>query len=140
MKTTAISANELMLGNWVQRKIVIPALEEAMYHRVDCEMIRDCLFYKDNWAYEPIPLSAEILERYGNGRRAITFYDEEQGPLLTATVNVPYLELKDDEVIVKDYSENEGILQSMIDNGIVSEPIDTVPLGFVEGHVCKFLL
>lgn len=80
------------------------------------------------------------LERYGNGRRAITFYDEEQGPLLTATVNVPYLELKDDEVIVKDYSENEGILQSMIDNGIVSEPIDTVPLGFVEGHVCKFLL
>lgn len=63
-----IQANELRIGNLVQRPEVIkhPALDGGfIYFLVNDTMIRDCVHYKDNWAFEGIPLSPEILEKCG---------------------------------------------------------------------------
>ncbi len=58
---------------------------------------------------------------YANGRKAIRILDAEDGsPVMTATVNVPDEHIEPDEVIIKNYSENEGCLPFLIANGVVS--------------------
>jgi len=58
---------------------------------------------------------------YANGRQAIRILDAEDGlPVMTATVNVPEVDLEPGEIIIKNYSENEGCLPFLITNGVVS--------------------
>jgi hypothetical protein len=78
--------------------------------------------------------------KYSNGRTAIELIDCEDGfPLMTATVNLPDAEIQDDEVIIKNYSENEGVLEFLIKNEIVSPPTRTIPTGWVTCQVVKLL-
>ena len=77
---------------------------------------------------------------YANGRHAIKLYDEEDGmPYATASINMPAEDLEDDEVIIKDYSENAGILDSLVEAGVVSEPIRHIQAGFTFVPVVKLL-
>lgn len=79
--------------------------------------------------------------KYENGRTAIELVEIETGdPIVVATVNVPEIELEVDEVIIKNYSENSGILQTLILNSIISEPIASYGNGFVNVPVCKLLV
>lgn len=83
-----------------------------------------------------------ILEfgEYNNGRTAIELIDKRNGePVLVATVNVPQEKLADDEIIIKNWSENEGVLDVLQKAGIVGEVIRKVPTGFVEADVVKLL-
>jgi hypothetical protein len=52
-------------------------------------------------------------------------------PYATATVNVPEVLLADNEVLVKDYSENEGVLDFLIKYNIVTPTPNGVHSGFV---------
>ena len=66
-----------------------------------------------------------------NERKAIVLKNDE-GVVATATVNMPDYPCGDDQIHVKDYSENEGMLQALIDNGIVDPiPIDNLGGKFV---------
>lgn len=48
---------------------------------------------------------------YSNGRLAIRAIDCDTGePIATLTVNLPDVPLAPDEVLIKDYGENEGAL------------------------------
>ena len=69
-----INANELRIGNWVQRptELEIPIIKEPKYWRITPHMIRDCDHYKEDWAFEPIPLTEEILLKCGFKIREIT--------------------------------------------------------------------
>ena len=58
----------------------------------------------------------------------------------TYNTTLKFYSYKDDEDIIKDYSENEGVLKSLIDAGIISEPLYSVTTGFVEVAVCKLLI
>lgn len=72
-----IAASELRIGNLVQRpkNLRIPILDgNQLYYKVDTVMIRDCEYYGDKWAFEPIPLTPEILEKAG-------FKDKKYKPL-----------------------------------------------------------
>lgn len=86
------------------------------------------------------------LGKYSNGRLAISLVsahnnedlDIYQGePIATATVNVPDIYITSSQVIVKDYSENEGILKFLQENGFVSEKTTTHSLGFVDVYVAE---
>ena len=78
---------------------------------------------------------------YGNDRTALQLTDAEDGsPIATATINVPEADIADDEVIVKDYSENEGMLDALTKAGVVSDPVGYVNSGFITAPVCKLLL
>lgn len=84
------------------------------------------------------------VERYNNDRIALQLIsaveNEEiaQGePIAMATVNIPTVPLADDEVIIKNYSENEGIEQVLIDAGIIEPTGKIVAGGFVQMNICK---
>jgi hypothetical protein len=81
-----------------------------------------------------IPLAVN-LRKYNNGRTAIELLEMDPAygyfPYATATVNVPEVLLADNEVLVKDYSENEGVLDFLIKYNIVTPTPNGVHSGFV---------
>lgn len=75
---------------------------------------------------------------YSNERAAIVLTDvEDGGQVATATVNIPEEKIEKDEIIVKDYSENKGMLNTLTDAGIVTKIVRYVRTGYVECPVCK---
>jgi hypothetical protein len=77
--------------------------------------------------------------KYQKGNPAIELYDLEDGfPFAKSTVNIPGL--AEGEVAVKDYSENEGMLDFLVDNGIVHPPHRFESSGYVTVPVCKLVL
>jgi len=78
--------------------------------------------------------------QYKNGRVAIECVDAIDGdPICVATVNIPDEHIEDDEVIIKNWSENEGILDELIKANIIGPSIRTIQTGFVVANVCKLL-
>jgi hypothetical protein len=78
--------------------------------------------------------------QYGNGRTAIELVDAEtHEPIARATVNLPDAYLEDDEIFIKDWSENEGMVAALVRAGVVSESIGYEPSGFVMVDKCKLL-
>lgn len=61
-------------------------------------------------------------------------------PIATVTVCIDGSDLLEDEVAIKDYSENEGMLNCLIKNNVVSEPVRHVDSGYVKIPVCKLLV
>lgn len=79
--------------------------------------------------------------KYSNDRIAILLVEEGTGEdIATATVNVPEANVPEGYVGIKDYSENEGMLQFLVDNGIVEPPARYIPSGWVSIPVCKLLV
>ncbi len=80
--------------------------------------------------------------KYDNGRNAIKLTTVAEGePMTTATVNlVEVKELADDEVIIKTYSENAGMLEVLVHAGIVDKPIRWEEATFITCPVCKILV
>lgn len=73
-------------------------------------------------------------------RLSLTLFDElTYEPIATCTVNVDEV-LDLDEVAIKNYSENEGMLDSLIKAKIISEPLRYVNSGFVTIPICKLLI
>lgn len=59
-------------------------------------------------------------KQYSNGRPALILLDFEDGsPYAVATVNLPELNLEDNQTFVKSYSENAGMLEFLVKNNIV---------------------
>ena len=75
-------------------------------------------------------------KKYSNGRVAIVLIDEEDGlDLLTATVNLPYEDLQKGEAFIKNWGENEGVLEFLQSNNIVGPVKGNVPSGFVQAQI-----
>jgi len=80
------------------------------------------------------------FSKYGNGQTKIQLYDVMDGmPYATATVCAEDNLLKEDEVAIKNYSENEGILEALVDGGIVDHPHAFIQTDYVKIPVCKLL-
>jgi len=77
-------------------------------------------------------------QEYAQGGIALQAYSED-GPWAMCTVCMPEITLAENEVIIKDYSENEGILEALVEAGIVSEPTRFVRVGYAIGYVCLLL-
>ena len=80
------------------------------------------------------------IREYKHGGKAIILVDQDGSPVATATVCVPSDKLDNDQCLVKDWSENEGMLDFLIDNNIVSEPIRTVQVGFCDAYLVNILI
>lgn len=66
-------------------------------------------------------------------RMAIMLIDSDSGEqVATVTVNLPEEELDEDEVFIKNHSENEGMLEWTKQIGLVKEITGYVKSGFVE--------
>ena len=80
------------------------------------------------------------IRHYNNGRPAIELLemDPDYGPTpyMTASVNLPDVLLQPNEVLIKDYSENEGITNFLAKHNIVTPTNNWVRSGYVEVQVC----
>lgn len=78
---------------------------------------------------------------YANGGTVIQLYaDYGEGylePSYTASVWIPGI--NEGEVAIKDYSENQGILEALVDAGIVEEPHRYEFSGMALIPVCKLI-
>lgn len=74
--------------------------------------------------------------RYHDGSPAIQIIGPD-GPELTATVKLPDHTPEPRHVMIKNWSENEGILGALQSAGIIEFPVRTIPINFVEAHECK---
>lgn len=81
-----------------------------------------------------------IWKVYGNDRIALKLVDVVDGsPVATATVNIPEEKLLSGETLIKDYSENEGMLDALVEAGIVEDTGRKVKSGYVDIPVCRLL-
>ena len=77
------------------------------------------------------------LGKYANGRTRISLIDNlDNEPYATATTNLPNVLLLDNEVFIKDYSENEGILDFLTKNNIIVPTDKWATSGHVDIQVC----
>lgn len=75
--------------------------------------------------------------KYGNGQNAILLdYASNGQSYAVASVSLDH-PLLSDEVAIKNYSENEGILESLLKAGIVAPPHRYISSGFVQIPICK---
>jgi|APGre2960657505_1045072.scaffolds.fasta_scaffold37011_2 hypothetical protein len=67
----------------------------------------------------------------------IRLIDAEDGsPYATASKYVPDFELNQGEILIKNYSENVGILEFLIENNIVSDTGKKLNSGYIQLHIC----
>lgn len=80
-----------------------------------------------------------VRARYPSGRVALALFTDQGEPMAKVTVNLPDIPLAADEVVVKDYQENAGMLAWLVDHGVVSAPVRMVRQGLQEFSVCRLL-
>lgn len=81
-----------------------------------------------------------VKKEYGNGRTALQLTALNGEPLCVATVNLEQADVPEGHVLIKDYSENQGVLDALIKAGVVGKPISEVPTGFVMVQLCRLLV
>jgi hypothetical protein len=82
-----------------------------------------------------------ILDKYENGRTCIKLkHPATGGNVATATINLPDIQQHEDEVFIKDYSENAGMLAALINAKVVAPPHEIIPTGYVSVAACKLLI
>ena len=65
------------------------------------------------------------------------FIDKEDGfPVLVASVAIEE-SLTPDQIAIKDYSENEGVLKFLTEKEIISSPLKYFNSGFVRIPICQ---
>ncbi len=87
------------------------------------------------------------LSRYTNNGKfskvAVLVLDPETGErVLTVSANVPTLPLPVDHLLVKDYSENQGVLDVFVDAGLLEKTGDSHIIDYgthkIELPICSF--
>jgi hypothetical protein len=77
-------------------------------------------------------------QHYNN--TSIHLVDSTNGaPIATATLN-PEMVLPPNQVVIKDYSENEGMFQALFEAGIIGGPSHWYESGFIKAPVCDLLV
>ena len=78
---------------------------------------------------------------YVNKRLRIDLVDAENyTQIATVTKNLPNEDIKPNQVIIKSYNGNEGMIDTLMNANIVSRPIRWVASGHVLMPVCKLLV
>lgn len=88
--------------------------------------------------YQGEKLNIQFTRYSENNNIAIRLYNEK-GPWCVATINLG-VKLPDSLVAIKNYSENEGVLEALREAKIVGETVDVIPSGFVIIPIVKLLV
>ena len=78
---------------------------------------------------------------YHNGQNNLQLISEDgYSPMATASVCVEGLTQAKDTIFIKSWSENQGMLEALVEAGIVENTDRVIPSGFVYINVCKLLV
>jgi hypothetical protein len=87
------------------------------------------------------PCTIDANRKYGNNRTAIILVERGTGEdFLTASTNIPDKHIDLDEVIIKDFSENQGIFKALVNIGAITDTGKKVSSGYVTCPVGKLNL
>jgi hypothetical protein len=90
----------------------------------------------DGDTYQVFPQVGE----YTNSQTALELIDPTDGsPVLTASISVPEIALEKNELIIKDYSENEGVLGFLVENNIVRLLGRHIETGLITAEIVEIL-
>jgi hypothetical protein len=80
--------------------------------------------------------------KYGNGSVAIRLNDANNGkPIAVASINLEGIaKVKKGEIAIRNYSENDTMLKTLMDAGIVSAPLRYAKSGYVTIPICNLLI
>lgn len=75
--------------------------------------------------------------KYQNGQNCLKLVDlEDWSPYCTASVAYD-VEIGEDEVIIKDYSENSGVMKALVEAKVIEPSHRIIETPFVYLYVCK---
>ena len=88
--------------------------------------------------------SIDIYKYQNNDRMAIELIgypgtEEEGEPIAYATVNIPEYFLEENEIIIKSYSENEGMLDALEEAGVIKKTGKAVNTGYVFADIAEYI-
>lgn len=74
--------------------------------------------------------------QYQNGAKALQLIDtSDGGPYAIATVNTGKT-YDDDQIVVKDWSENEGMVDFLTEIGFIDQVVGVEPCGYALAYIC----
>lgn len=85
------------------------------------------------------PCTAHRGTYSGGGLRIYITEDDTNSTLFTASLNMEDRRLKDNQIIIKNYGDNVGILEALRKAGIVGETIRTASVGLEEADIVELL-
>jgi len=78
---------------------------------------------------------------YVSGRKGFRLLDPETlEPLMTPTVSIDGVKVNENEVLIKNYSENHGIYEALLNAGFIKRANKKVRLGLNQVHACELNL
>jgi DNA helicase HerA-like ATPase len=92
---------------------------------------------KSYMKFNPEPVTVKGTLYMENGTSALLLLDANGVTVATATSNLEDQDVPDDVVWIKDYSENEGVLQTLIENDIV-EAVGVSLIKHYDNHSVAF--
>lgn len=96
------------------------------------------MIFKTKWFSGNVEVEKKV---YSNDRIALILKDSDTGMIaIKASVNMPDIGCPEGHVYIKDYNENEGVLDELVRLKIVEEPIATVNAGQTVVHLCRMLI
>jgi len=81
--------------------------------------------------YGTYPNCEFVAGHYGNGNLALQVVSNDEGPVTTCTVN-PGEVVPPNAIAVKNYSENDGMVNTLKEMGIIGRELYSIPSGWVE--------
>lgn len=89
-----------------------------------------------------IEFSKYLMKQEGHdeGQTVIQLVCPNGEPMAVATVNIPEYPLNDGYVLIKNWSENEGIYGALRDAEIIGPQVGRLPTGYVDALICPLLI
>ena len=73
------------------------------------------------------------------GGQAIVIVDGNRSPYATLTVNVPEVPLEEGELVIKTWSGNQSISDTLRKSGLFEDTGKRVPVGYVQGEIWRWV-
>lgn len=89
----------------------------------------------------PRKLGLKFARYVADNSLALQLVDpKSEEPWMMATVCVDGSRMDDDHLLIKDWSENMGILASLVKVGIIEEPCEMIATGYCHAMKCRLLV
>jgi len=79
------------------------------------------------------------LTRYANGRVALQLWSAEGMPYARPSVNLPEVKMANDEVAIKDFDENQGLLDALVKAGVLEPTERFARSGYCQYPICRLV-
>jgi hypothetical protein len=72
-----------------------------------------------------------IISRYKGGQNYLQLVDtQDNSPVAVASVNLPDEKQEPNEIFIKNWAENAGIMEALMLQRIITGPLESIPTGF----------